>query len=63
MIKMQKGKVKVWFSKQAKFYLNEYADGYKIRITDKKSGEYYDYDSYKSGFEGINYEVFGVHIV
>ena len=65
MIKMQKGKVKVWFSKQAKIpYLNEYADGYyKIRITDNKSGEDYDYDSYKSGFEELIREVFGVHIV
>lgn len=65
MLGMKKGKVKVWFGEKAKIpYLSEYADGYyKIRITDKSSGEYYDYDSYKLGFERTLSEVFGIELV
>ena len=64
MMDVQKGRVQIWFGKKAKIpFLPEYADGYyKIRIKDLKSDEYYDYDSYKLGFEDSVAEVFGVDL-
>lgn len=64
MINVKKGRVQIWFGQQAKIpFLPEYADGYyKIRIKDMKSDEYYDYDSYKLGFERSVDEVFGIDL-
>ena len=64
MINVKTGRVQIWFGKKAKIpYLPEYADGYyKIRIKDSKSNEYYDYDSYKLGFESNVADVFGIEL-
>ena len=64
MIDVKKGRVQIWFGKKAKIpFLQEYADGYyKIRIKDVKSDEYYDYDSYKVGFENSVAEIFGIDL-
>ncbi len=64
MIGVKKGRVQIWFGQKAKIpFLQEYADGYyKIRIKDVKSDEYYDYDSYKLGFETSVAEVFGIDL-
>ena len=64
MMDVKRGRVQIWFGKKAKIpYLPEYADGYyKIRIKDSKSKEYYDYDSYKLGFESSVADVFGIEL-
>ena len=62
MINVKTGRVQIWFGQKAKIpYLPEYKDGYyKIRIKDARSNEYYDYDSYKLGFENDVSDVFGI---
>ena len=62
MINMKKGIVQIWFGTKRKIPdLKEYADGYyAIVLKDRKSGEYYSYDSYKSGFEEMLIEVYGI---
>lgn len=64
MVNVEKAKFEIWFGEKAMIpYLEEYEDGYyKIKITDKKSGEYYTYDSYKQGFEDIIAESFGINL-
>ena len=62
MMDMKKGIVQIWFGTKSKIpNLKHYADGYyTIILKDRESGEYYSYDSYKSGFEEMLLEVYGI---
>ena len=62
MIDVVKGRAQIWFGTKMMIpYLPEYADGrYVIRIKDTKSDAYYEYNSYKSGFESTVNEFFGL---
>ena len=64
MVNMKKGIVEIWFGTKSKIpYLEHYADGYyTIILKDPKSEEYFNYDSYKSGFENMLLEVYDIAI-